>query len=177
MQRPDQRVGIFVDVSNIYHSAKQCHSARVNFAYIMEKAVAGRKLIVAKAYAIRSPIDQDLFFDALTRSGYQVCLKDLQVFHTGIKKGDWDVGISIDIVKVAEKLDAVILVTGDGDFVPLGQYVKERGCKFEVMAVSGATSAKLKEIADHFTDISSDEGFFLRRPEIYNFNANNTVAV
>jgi len=158
-----QRVGIFVDTQNVYHSAKNLFGSRANFGKLLEVAVGARKLIRAVAYVIRSKSqDEETFFEALANHGFEVKLKDLQVFFGGMKKADWDVGIAIDAVKMADRLDTVILVSGDGDFIPLLNYLKEnRGCRVEVMAFKETTSAKLIEVADKFIDLSMHKRKFL----------------
>lgn len=158
-----QRVGIFVDTQNIYHSAKNLYGSRLNFGKLLEAAVAGRQLIRAIAYVIRSKSqDEETFFEALAQQGFEVKSKDLQVFFDGTKKADWDVGITIDAVKMADRLDTVVLVSGDGDYLPLVSYLKEnKGCRVEIMSFKETTSAKLIEVADDFFDLSSQKRKFL----------------
>lgn len=158
-----QRVGVFVDVANMYYSAKNIHGTRVNFGKILEEAVGDRELVRAIAYVIKadSP-DEARFFEALDNQGFEVKMKDLQVFAGGAKKGDWDVGIAVDAISMAQKLDAVILVTGDGDYLPLVQYLKSAaGCRVEVLAFAESTSQKLREGVDKFVDLSGDKRKFL----------------
>lgn len=163
MKHPDQRVGVFIDVANLYHSAKNLYSARVNFGKVLEHAVEKRKLIRAMAYAVRSQQskDEEKFFDALTKQGFELRMKDLQVFSGGAKKGDWDIGMAIDIIRMATKLDVVVLVTGDGDFIPLVEYVKHQGPYIELMAFGKSASSKLIESADEFVDLSEENKKFL----------------
>lgn len=158
----NQRVGIFIDTQNLYHSARTNFSAHVNYSAMIEAAVHGRKLIRAFAYVIKSEAgDETTFFDALSDIGIEMRVKDLQIFHSGEKKADWDVGIAIDIVRMSEKLDAVVLVSGDGDFLEVLRYVKSRGIRAEVMAFRKTTSAKLLEEVDTFYDLGADPGKFL----------------
>lgn len=158
-----QRVGVFVDTQNIYHSAKNLYQARVNFARLLEEAVGNRQLIRAIAYVIRSKsFEEESFFGALEKQGFEVRLKDLQVFFGGAKKADWDVGIAVDAIKLADKLDTVVLVSGDGDFLPLVNYLKEnKGCRVEIIAFKETASGKLIEAADKFIDLSSQKRKFL----------------
>lgn len=169
----EQRVGVFVDGSNMYHSSKSLYQTNVNFGKILEQAVGGRKLVRAIAYVIKSSAqDEQPFFDALEKQGFEVKSKDLQVFSSGAKKGDWDVGIAIDTIKLASRLDVIVLVSGDGDFAALVQYLQmTMGCRVEVMAFSESASLKLKEVADEFIDLSSDRKTFLLpiRPFRYRF--------
>lgn len=169
IKHKDQRVGVFVDVSNMYHSAKNLFGARVNFKEVLKTAVAGRKLIRASAYVVKSgATDEGPFFDALEKSGFEVKYKELQVFSTGMKKADWDVGLAMDTIKMADKLDCVVLVTGDGDFVPLVLYLKEnKGCLVEAAAFRETMSSKLIETVDDHIDLSSDKERFLIRTTDY----------
>lgn len=163
LKHKDQRVGVFVDGSNMYHSSKALYQTNVNFGKILEQAVAGRKLVRAISYVIRSSgQEEQAFFDALEKQGLEVKSKDLQVFSSGAKKGDWDVGIAIDTIKMAPRLDTVVLVSGDGDFATLVEYLKStHGCRVEVMAFGESAALKLKEAADEFVDLSEDRKTFL----------------
>ena len=106
--------------------------------------------------------DEANFFDALKSLGYEVKAKDLQVFYGGAKKGDWDVGIAMDMIELAPKLDAIVLISGDGDFVPLVMHVKNAlGCFVEIMAFGKSCSQKLIENADNFIDMDLDPLKFL----------------
>jgi len=157
IKHPAQRVGVFIDTQNLYHSAKHLYKARVNFGKVLEEAVGGRKIARALAYVISTEAgDENAFFDALTKMGIETKVKDLQVFADGAKKADWDVGLAIDAVKLAPKLDTVILATGDGDFVPLIEYLENAGIQVEVISFGKSSSAKLKEAAHAFTDMCED---------------------
>jgi uncharacterized LabA/DUF88 family protein len=158
IKHPAQRVGVFIDTQNLYHSAKNLYKARVNFGNILEEAVGGRTLVRAIAYVIATESGEEKnFFDALTKIGIETKVKDLQIFAGGAKKADWDVGLAIDAVKLAPKLDTVVLVTGDGDFVPLIQYLDmHEGCQVEVISFGKSSSGKLKEAAHAFTDMSDN---------------------
>ena len=165
IKQKEQRVGVFVDVQNMYHSAKSLYRARTNFKAILEAACADSKLIRAVAYVIKTETGEETaFFDALSKAGYETKVKDLQVFAGGMKKADWDVGMAMDAVRLAPSLDAVVLVTGDGDFVPLIDYLKNHsGVQVEVMAFGKSASGKLREAADDFTDLGDDMRKFLIR--------------
>ncbi|HLD86405.1 MAG TPA: NYN domain-containing protein [Patescibacteria group bacterium] len=162
IKHKDQRVGVFVDVANMYYSSRNLFGSRTNFGKVLEVAVAGRKLIRAIAYVIRAEAPEEAkFFDALDKQGFEVKRKDLQVFVGGAKKGDWDVGIAIDTISMAPKLDVVVLVTGDGDFVPLIEFLQFLGQRVEVMAFGETAAAKLREAADDFFDLSTSRAQFL----------------
>jgi len=160
----NQRVGVFVDVQNLYYSAKYIYGAKVNFAEILKLAINGRQLIRAFAYVISADIEEEEnFYQALANMGYFVKIKELQVFFGGAKKGDWDVGIAMDVMRMAPKLDVIVLVSGDGDFKALLEHVQSMGCQTEVIAFGKSASAKLKEQADVFIDLDGIEKFLIRR--------------
>lgn len=163
IKHSDQRVGIFIDVQNLYYSAKNLFNCKVNFGEIVRSGVSGRKLIRAIAYVVRTPSGEEKpFFEALVSQGIETKERDLQVFFGGAKKADWDVGITVDAIRLTDLLDTIILVSGDGDFIPLVEYLKNRGRQVEVMAFSGTASSKLIEAADGFTDLGADEKFLIR---------------
>src|SRR3989344_2521168 len=162
LKNKDQGVTVFIDVQNLYHSAKNLHQARVNLREIVKNAVAGRKLIRAFAYVVRTKTGEEKpFFDALTSVGIETRVKDLQEYYGGLKKADWDVGIAVDAIKTADSADAVVLVSGDGDYVPLVEYLKNHGKRVEVMAFGKSTSSRLREVADDFTDLEAEDGKYL----------------
>ncbi|MBU1102576.1 NYN domain-containing protein [Patescibacteria group bacterium] len=163
IKHKDQRVGIFIDVPNLYHSAKNIYRAKVNFKEILKTAVAGRQLIRAIAYSIRTESgEEQAFFEALAKFGIEVKVKDLQIFPGGMKKGDWDVGMAVDAIELGSKLDAIVLVTGDGDFVPLVQYLKIKdGCQVEIISFGRSASGHLKEVADDFIDLGQNTKKYL----------------
>ena len=153
-----QRVGVFVDAQNMYHSAKNLYRAKVNFKKILETAVGERMLVRAFAYVIKTESgEESAFIEALEKSGYEIRVKDLQIFPGGMKKADWDVGMAIDGVILADKVDVAVLVTGDGDFIPLVEYLRvNKGLRVEVVSFERSTSAKLIETVDAFTDLGAD---------------------
>jgi len=163
IKHKEQRVAVLIDVQNMYHSAKNLYSARVNFKEVLGAAVGPRKLIRAIAYVIHTETPEEKsFFEALAKSGLEVKMKDLQVFPGGMKKGDWDVGIAVDAIKFSSLVDAIVLVTGDGDFIPLVEYLKlNKGVQAEAIAFSKSASAKLRESVDDFIDLSEDPKRYL----------------
>ena len=153
-QRKNHRVGVFVDVQNMYHSAKNLYGARVNFKELLRVAVAGRELVRAVAYVVKSDTEEEkAFFDALEKSGFELKSKDLQIFPGGMKKGDWDVGLAIDAISLSKQLDVVVIVSGDGDFEPLVNYLKYSGLIVEVVGFKRSTSSKIIEVVNNFTDL------------------------
>ncbi|HEX9722052.1 MAG TPA: NYN domain-containing protein [Candidatus Paceibacterota bacterium] len=164
LKNKDQAVSVFIDVQNLYHSAKNLHQARVNFQEILKTAVSNRKLMRAFAYVVRTKTGEEKpFFDALINQGIETRVKDLQEYYGGLKKADWDVGIAVDAIKTADRVDAVVLVSGDGDYVPLVDYLKNHGKRVEVMAFGKSTSSKLREAADEFVDLEEDDKYLLKK--------------
>jgi len=155
IKHEEQRVAVLIDVQNMYHSAKNLYGRKVNFSEVLKTATAGRKLIRAIAYGIRTEGEEEkAFFEALRRVGIEVKMKDLQIFPGGAKKGDWDVGIAVDAIKFSNYLDTIVLVTGDGDFVPLVEYLKNATpVRVEVVAFEKSCSNQLKHIADDFISL------------------------
>ncbi|MFA6908730.1 MAG: NYN domain-containing protein [Patescibacteria group bacterium] len=162
MKLTEQRVGVFVDVQNMYYSAKNLYGSKVNFENILKKAVSGRKLIRALAYVIRANNpEEQRFFEALTVQGFEVKMKDLQIFASGLRKGDWDVGIAMDTIRLSAKLDVIVLVSGDGDYAPLIEYLRNHGHYIEVIAFGESSSHKIIEEADEFIDLSKEKQKYL----------------
>ena len=163
IKHKEQKVGVFIDTQNLYHCAKNLYHARVNFGQVVKDAVAGRGLIRAIAYVVTTESGEErAFFEALGKVGIEAKTKDLQIFAGGAKKADWDVGLAVDAIKMAPKLNAVIIVSGDGDFVPLVEYLKtNEGCQVEVVSFGKSTSAKLIEVADSFTDLDKNPRKYL----------------
>ena len=154
MRYKGHRVGVFVDVQNLYYSAKNLYQAFPNYKTMLDESSRERQLVCAFAYVVSANIPkQEDFFEALRQSGIEVKQKDLQVFPGGIKKGNWDVGIAVDILRYMDRVDVVVLASGDGDFAELLQYLKNQGVKTEVMSFGKTTSNKLKQEADEFIDI------------------------
>lgn len=163
IKHPEQRVGVMIDAQNLYHSAKHLYRRKVNFAGVLKEALAGRKLIRAVAYVITSESGEEQgFFEALNKIGIETKTKDLQVFAGGAKKADWDVGLAVDAIKLAPKLDTIVIASGDGDFVPLVEFLKNHyGCQVEVISFGKSASGRLKEVADNFIDMDTNPRTFL----------------
>ncbi|MEE8131618.1 MAG: NYN domain-containing protein [Candidatus Paceibacterota bacterium] len=179
MKYKDQRIGIFIDIQNLYHSAKNLYGARVNYRELIKELVGGRKLIRVIGYTVKSEAvlaetparpkqtkqkSETTFFEALEKAGVELRTKDLQIFPGGLKKADWDVGMAVDAIRMSSFLDVIILVTGDGDFIPLVEYLKwGLGREIEVAAFGRSASAKLKEKADFFIDLEKKPKVLLKK--------------
>jgi len=162
IKHKEQRVGVFIDTQNLYHSARNLYQARVNFGAVVKDAVAGRKLVRAVAYVITTESGEEKnFFEALQKQGIETKTKDLQIFAGGAKKADWDVGLAVDAIKMAPRLDCVVIVSGDGDFVPLVEYLQTIGVQVEVASFGKSTSGKLREAVDEFVDLSENPRKYL----------------
>jgi uncharacterized LabA/DUF88 family protein len=164
VRNKDQRIAVLVDVQNLYYSAKHLYTAKVNFKNLLRKAVSNRVLTRAIAYVIKTDVvkkEKD-FFEALNKSGFEVKEKDLQIFPGGAKKGDWDVGITMDAIRLAKKVDSIVLISGDGDYVPLVEYLQlSEGCLVEVFAFGKTCSNQLQNVCDDFIDMDMFKSTFL----------------
>lgn len=160
---PSQRVGIFIDTQNIYHSARNFYNKNVDFGSLVNILNQGRNLIRVIAYVIKSDLNpkEVAFFEALISKGIELRVKDIIYLPDGTKKADWDVGITIDAVRFSKFLDVIILVTGDGDFVPLVEYLKNQGNIVEVAGFGRNTSERLKELADVFYNLEELRDYIL----------------
>jgi len=162
IKHKSQRVGIFIDTQNLYHSAKNLYKSKVNFGQVMKEALAGRILTRCVAYVIRTESEEEKgFFEALNKIGIETKVKDIRIFAGGAKKADWDIGMAIDAIAMADKLDAVVLATGDGDFVPLVEYLRSKGCQVETIAFGKSASGQLRDAADDFVDMCENPRHFL----------------
>lgn len=161
----EQRVEVLIDVQNLYYSARNLYGRKVNFGEVLKQGVSGRKFIRAFAYVVRTKTGEEKpFFDALTKLGIETRVRDLQEFYGGAKKADWDVGIVIDAIRTAASLDVIVLASGDGDFIPLVEYLKNQGKRVEILSFGRTTSLKLKEAADEFIDLDNEpEKFLLKK--------------
>lgn len=172
----DQRVAVFIDTQNLYHSAKNLYNAKVNFGAIMDTVVGKRKLIRALAYVITTEAgDETNFFEALTKIGIETKTKDLQIFYGGAKKADWDVGLAVDAIRLAPKVDTIVLATGDGDFEPLVNFLKEHfGVQVEVISFGRSTSSKLRLVCEDFIDMCDHPEKFLMGYRVHRTSAKKT---
>ncbi len=171
-----QRVGVLVDVQNLYYSARNLYQQKVNFENVLKEAIGIRTLIRAIAYVVKTEeFKEKTFFEALERMGYEIKAKDLQIFYGGAKKADWDVGLAMDAIELANKLDVIVLVSGDGDYIPLVQHLKRAfGCKVEGMAFGKSTSSKLREEVDTFIDLDKNgKKYLMKSYNKVNENRNN----
>lgn len=158
VKNPHQRVAILVDVQNLYYSAKNLYKSRVNFKNLLALVVSGRILVRAIAYVIKTETyekEKD-FFEALYNAGFEVREKNIQIFFGGAKKGDWDIGIAMDAIRLGHKVDSIILISGDGDFRPVVNYLQQSlGCLVEIAAFKKTANHELTDMADDFINIEN----------------------
>ncbi|PSQ58145.1 MAG: NYN domain-containing protein [Halobacteriales archaeon SW_9_67_25] len=159
---PGQRVAVLADSQNLYHTAQSVYSRNIDYAALLEEAVADRTLTRALAYVIKADApEEESFFEALVDIGFETRIKAIRTFQDGSKKADWDVGMSLDAVSLAPHVDTVVLCTGDGDFARLCRYLEHEGVRVEVMGFGESTAEDLIEAARDFTDLSADTDRFL----------------
>jgi uncharacterized LabA/DUF88 family protein len=155
VKNPDQRVAVLVDIQNLYYSAKNLYHSRINYKNLLSLVVHKRILTRAIAYVVNADESKENdFFEAVNNAGFEIKEKKLQVFYDGAKKGDWDIGIAMDAIRLGNKVDSIILVSGDGDFKPVVNYLQQSlGCLVEVVAFKRAANSELIALADDFTNI------------------------
>ncbi|MFD1563672.1 NYN domain-containing protein [Haloarchaeobius amylolyticus] len=159
---PGQRVAVLVDAQNLYHTAQSLHSRNIDYSALLEKAVQDRQLTRAIAYVIRAEApEEESFFEALVDIGFEPKIKDIKTFADGTKKADWDVGMSLDAVTLANHVDTIVLCTGDGDFSRLCSHLRHEGVRVEVMAFESSTAEELIDAADSFLDLEERHETFL----------------
>ena len=149
------RIGIFVDVQNIYYTTRQVYGRQFNYRKLWETVSSEGEIVLAKAYAIHSGDEKQLKFqNALKYIGFNVRLKPYIQRRDGSAKGDWDVGITIDVLDSVSGLDTLILLSGDGDFDLLLERVKNKSnVTVEVYGVKELTSNSLIQSASFFHPI------------------------
>lgn len=146
----EARVGVFVDVQNVYYGARRL-KGKLDFGALLQEAVGSRRLIHATAYVVESKeIDQRGFIAVLHQRGLEVRRKPVRVRVDGSMKGDWDMELALDVLDLAKDLDVVVLVSGDGDFTSLVKRVKRMGPRVEVIGFPRHTAKSLIEAADTF---------------------------
>lgn len=147
----DQRVGVFVDVQNMFYAAKHLYGSKLNFGKLLEHIARGRRMVRAISYVVQTPEnDQSNFLAMLRSNGYEVRSKDLKMRPDGSAKGDWDMGLALDALAMSERLDVVAIISGDGDFVDLVNFLKARGVRVEVYSFPYSTAEELRFAATEY---------------------------
>lgn len=152
------KIAIFVDVQNIYYTTREAYRRQFNYRKLWQRLSIKGEIVSATAYAIHRGDDQQIKFqDALKHIGFNVKLKPFIQRSDGSAKGDWDVGITIDVMETAKDVDTVVLLSGDGDFDLLMQKIRlDYGVSAEVFGVPALTSNSLIEAATSFYPIKHD---------------------
>jgi uncharacterized LabA/DUF88 family protein len=156
--KPSNKIAIFADVQNIYYTTRQAYGRQFDYRKLWQRISAQGDIVAANAYAIdRNDDQQRQFQDALRHIGFTVKLKPYIQRSDGSAKGDWDVGIAIDVLEVAKDVDTVILLSGDGDFDLLLQKVRQKyATRTEVYGVPSLTANSLIEAASNYCPITAD---------------------
>ena len=151
-----KNVAVFVDVANIFYAAKAA-GVDIDYVTLLKSATAGRDFVRAYAYTGLDPENenQKQFHGFLARSGYKVVSKDIRKYGDGRVKANLDIELVVDLMRMAEKLDVAVIVSGDGDFAPAIYAVQQQGVRVEVISFRGNTSSDLIDAADIFIDIAS----------------------
>lgn len=160
----NERIAIFVDVQNIYYGAKDSFDGKIDFKKMLTNVLKERKLVTANAYLIDSNVDNKSFMSCLKQLGYELKIKDLKVRSDGTSKGNSDIELTIDALNVIDKIDTVALISGDGDFVPLVEFLKSKNIGVEIYSFSlhkNSTAYELKNVATKFVEI--DETYLFVR--------------
>jgi uncharacterized LabA/DUF88 family protein len=185
MEKPaaaTERVAVFVDGANLYHAIKSYFRGVLDYGVLLGAAVAGRKLLRATFYIVEKHEPEEggsggasgarSFVYNLNRFGYKVRSKPLVAHETvtpdGEKsvthKGDWDMGIVVDMVRLADHADAYVLVSGDGDYVEAVEYLQsEKGLRVEIVSATQCTSQALLDVCDRHTDLADIPELFRRQ--------------
>jgi uncharacterized LabA/DUF88 family protein len=161
MTHNSQRVGIFVDVQNMFYSAKTIHCGKIEYGKFLEELVQGRQLVRAIAYIVqKADVNQSAFKEALQRFGYELRVKELKIREGSDGKmkarGNWNVGIAVEVLEIASRLDTVVLCSGDNEMTPLVESLKSKGVRVELCSFPGATGHKLKNAVDRFMAIPDE---------------------
>lgn len=153
-----ERIAIFVDVQNIYYTTREKYKANFDYNQFWYVATEGREVLAASAYAIASNDPKQRQFHHILRGiGFKVKLKPYIQRQDGSAKGDWDVGIALDVYEAASKVDRIVLLSGDGDFEILVTRIQERfGTKVDVYSVPGLTAQSLIDVCDKHVPIEED---------------------
>ena len=156
-----EQIAILVDVQNIYYTTRQAFSRQFNYTAFWQSVTADREVIAANAYAIQpNSGKQASFQQILTDIGFNVKLKPYIQRRDGSAKGDWDVGITLDLIELAEQADTIVLASGDGDFdMALSRATQRYKVATEVYGVKALTAASLINAAQRYVPI--DEEFLI----------------
>lgn len=156
-----QRVALFVDVQNMFYSAKLLHQSKIDYDALLKGTTRGRQLVRAIAYIVQKPdVNQAGFHEALTRQGYDIRIKELKIREDengrSTAKGSWDCGLTVDAITMANKIDVAVICSGNGDYLPLVDTLQHSGVKVEVVSFERSTAGDLISSADEFIPIGKE---------------------
>jgi uncharacterized LabA/DUF88 family protein len=152
-----ERIALFVDSQNLYYSARTGYAAKVNYEKLLRLITGTRNLVKAYAYIVQPPEgDVKPFATSLERIGYIVKTKDVRTRADGSAKANWDMGMALDILGTLDRIDTIVLASGDGDFVPLIDFIKGSNKRVEIFAFPDNTAYDLKEKADRFEPLGEN---------------------
>ncbi len=152
-----EKLALFVDSQNLYYSARMGYAAKVNYEKLLNLITENRKLVKAYAYIVQPPEgDVKPFATSLERIGYIVKTKDVRTRSDGSAKANWDMSIALDILGILDHVDTIVLASGDGDFVPLVDFIKAKNKRVEIFAFAENTAYDLKEKADKFEPLGEN---------------------
>ena len=152
-----ETIALFVDSQNLYYSARMGYAAKVNYEKLLRLITGTRNLIKAYAYIVQPPEgDVKPFATSLERIGYIVKTKDVRTRANGSAKANWDMGMALDILGIIDRVDTIVLASGDGDFVPLVDFIKGKSKRVEIFAFPDNTAYDLKEKADRFEPLGEN---------------------
>ena len=153
-----EKVTIFVDVQNIYYTVRQVHSGQFNYKKFWDRITEGREVVAAFAYAIdRGDPKQKQFQEILRTIGFEVKLKPFIQRRDGSAKGDWDVGITLDMIEWGPKANTVVLASGDGDFDLVVKKLRDvYDVEVDVFGARPLTAVSLIDAASRFHAIEQD---------------------
>lgn len=154
---PSMKVAVLVDVQNLYYGAISEYEGRLNYGKFLEWMVRGRTLTRAIAYIVEAEdSNQAAFKHILKDLGFEIMSKPLIRRVDGSSKGNWDLAIAMDAVSIAPKVDAVVLATGDGDFMYVAEYLRNHGCRVEATGFASSTSTHLIDSVNEFRYVTPE---------------------
>ena len=150
-----QRMAILADVHHLYHSAKKVHNSKISYQKLLELTVRNRQLVRAIAYILnKNGPEQEQFLEILRNIGFEVRTRTISEGIDGVLKEGWDMGMALDAVAIAERLDVIVLATGDPDFIQLAEMLKARGVRVEVAAFRETASESLIQCVSAFIPLT-----------------------
>ncbi len=153
------KVAIFLDVPNLIYAADQMN-VKVDFGKLLDYLTEGRQLVRATAYAPitddpQTRFEKQRFIEPVINNGYKIITKPWKRFNDGSMKANFDIELAVDILTMSDRLDVVVLLSGDGDFRRVCELVESKGVRVEVVSFSQSTAMELRSVADQYTDLNT----------------------